>query len=131
MKNIFAFFTAILMLAVTASVLLAPTTAISSSTTLNTPAISSIPDSIATILEKSCYPCHSSPASGMAMMKLNFDKWDTYGPEKQADKAKGICKKVTAGKMPTSSFRKNNPDKIPSEKETKILCNWANSFEKK
>jgi hypothetical protein len=127
MKKMLAFTAVIVVLTMAASIILVPSRAVSSKFS-KSPAGQVIPDSIGALLEKSCFPCHSAPGSGMAMMKLNFDKWDSYSPEKQADKAKSMCKKVTAGKMPTSSFRKNNPDKVPTEKETTMLCNWANSL---
>jgi hypothetical protein len=130
MKKMLAFTAAIFVFTIAASIILVPSSSIGSKLA-KSPAGSVIPDSINGLLEKSCFPCHSSPGNGMAMMKLNFDKWDTYSLEKQADKAQAMCKKVTAGKMPTSSFRKNNPDKVPTDKETTMLCNWANSLKTK
>jgi hypothetical protein len=131
MKKILAITASVFMVAIIISLISMPSRAFNSPGKTNPSMTSSIPDSVSKILEKSCFPCHSDPGNGMAMMKLNFDKWETYTPEKQADKAKAICKKVSAGKMPTSSFKKNNPDKVPTDKETNILCNWSNSFEKK
>jgi hypothetical protein len=128
MKKIFAITSSILLVTLFATIVIMPGRAISSS---NMKSGSSFPDSVGSILEKSCYPCHSEPGNGMAMRRVNFDKWDGYSAEKQTDKAKDICKMVTKGKMPTSSFKKNNPDKVPTDKEVSILCNWAASFEKK
>ena len=110
-----------------------PASGTSKGSSHNTPAPAgpAFPDSVSKIIEKSCYPCHSEPGNGMAMMHLNFDKWDSYSPEKQADKAKAMAKKVSAGKMPTGSFKKNNPDKVPTDIEVATLNNWAKSFEKK
>ena len=95
------------------------------SNTVMTPAI---PDSVSSILEKSCYPCHSEPGKSMAMSKVNFDKWENYKPEKQADKAEDICKEMKKGGMPPKSFRSNNPEKVPTETDIRIICNWAASF---
>jgi hypothetical protein len=131
MKKMLAFTTLTVVLIFAATLILAPSNAVSSSKSSNPSVGNPIPDSIGTIIEKSCYPCHSAPGNGMAMSHLNFDKWDNYSPEKQANKANAMCKKVTAGKMPTGSFRKNNPDKVPTEKEVTMLCNWANSLQKK
>ena len=64
-------------------------------------------------------------------MKLNFDKWESYKPEKQADKAEDICEELTKGGMPPKSFRSNNPEKIPTQAEVQIICNWAASMESK
>ena len=131
MKKILAFSAVIVVIAITATVFLTPSNAISSSCTSVSPAGTSIPDSVNNIIEKSCYPCHSSPGNGMAMMHLDFDKWDTYNADKQASKAKDMSKMVTKGKMPTGSFKKNNPDKVPTAKEVSIISNWAASLVKK
>lgn len=109
------------------TVIFATTSNAVSSTGAGGPAI---PDSVTMILEKSCYPCHTSPGNKMAMSKLNFEKWDTYKPEKQASKAQSMCKEVTKGAMPTKSFRTNNPDKVPTPAEIKKICDWAASFPK-
>jgi hypothetical protein len=89
-----------------------------------------IPDSVWTIINNSCTDCHSTDGSGMAKSKINFDKWDTYSPEKQANKAEDICEQLKKGSMPPNGFRKNNPDRIPSEKEITMICNWAGSVAK-
>ena len=44
-----------------------------------------IPDSVFTIIQNSCMDCHATDGNGMAKSKINFDKWDTYSPEKQAE----------------------------------------------
>ena len=89
-----------------------------------------IPDSLSVIFEKSCMGCHSTDGNGMARSHVNFEKWNDYTPEKHASKAKDICKELTKGAMPPASFRKNNPDKVPTEKEIKMICDWTASFNK-
>jgi len=131
MKKIFAIATSVCMIAIILTLIVMPSRAISSSKSSNPSITSSIPDSVGIIVEKSCFPCHSSPGNGMAMMKLNFDKWDTYKPEKQADKAKAMCKAVTKGSMPTKSFCSDNPEKVPAKAEVQVICNWAASFPSK
>lgn len=131
MKKLFAIVVSVFMIAIIVTMIAMPSRAISSSETSNPSMTSSIPDSIGNIIEKSCYPCHSAPGKGMAMMKLNFDNWETYNPEKQADKAKKMCNKVTKGAMPPKSFRNNNPDKVPTQAQVQVICNWAASFPKK
>lgn len=131
MKKLFAISVSVFMIAIIVTMIAMPSRAISSSETSNPSMISSIPDSIGNIIEKSCFPCHAAPGNGMAMMKLNFDKWETYKPEKQADKAKAMCNKVTKGAMPPKSFRNNNPDKVPTQAQVQVICNWAASFPKK
>jgi hypothetical protein len=90
---------------------------------------SSLPDSIMNIAKKSCMHCHSEPGDPMALMHLDLSNWHKYSPEKQAAKAKAMCTMVTKDKMPPKSFRKNNPNGVPSEKELNIICNWAQSIQ--
>lgn len=89
-----------------------------------------MPDSVMKIFKKSCMDCHSNDGSGMAKGKVNFDKWETYTPEKQASKAKDICEEVTKVSMPPKGFRKNNPDLVPTEADIKTICAWAQTFQK-
>ena len=105
-----------------------PSRAITTAVSYDPSVETSVPDSVGSIFERSCYPCHSAPGKSMAMSKLNFDKWDSYKPEKQADKAGDICDEVKKGAMPPKSFQNNNPDKKLSEAEIKILCNWTATF---
>ena len=128
MKKLVAFAAFIFAAGIIISMLAIPSRAISSGNSAHPAMNASIPDSVANVLEKSCYPCHTAPGSGMALMKLDFDKWDSYSPEKQASKAGAMCKKVTKQSMPPKSFRKNNPDKVPTEADLKIICDWANSL---
>jgi hypothetical protein len=131
MKKIFAIAASVFMIAIIITLIAMPSRAFNSPGKSNPSITSSIPDSVSKILEKSCFPCHSDPGKSMAMSKLNFDKWETYKPEKQASKAKAICKEVTKQGMPPKSFRENNPDKVPTQAEVKIICNWAASFPSK
>ena len=89
-----------------------------------------IPDSVWAVLEISCYDCHSNDGNGMAKSKLNFDKWDSYTPEKQLKKAIAICKVMQSQKMPPSKYLKKNPDVAPSPAEVVRVCFWVNEFEK-
>jgi hypothetical protein len=89
-----------------------------------------IPQEVVKIAEKSCMKCHIEPGgSGMAASVLNLAKWDTYSPEKQAAKAKAMCKKVTKGKMPPKSFKADHPDGIPSKEEIQTICDWSQSLQ--
>ena len=88
-----------------------------------------IPESVMKIANKSCVKCHTEGGNGMALMHLNLSNWDKYSPEKQASKAKDMCKMVTKDKMPPKSFRESHPDGIPSEAEIKTICDWAASIQ--
>jgi uncharacterized membrane protein len=131
MKKTLVITVSLIMISFIVMMIAMPSRADSTRETSNTAMTTSIPDSVNTILEKSCYPCHSAPGKSMAMSKVNFDKWETYKPEKRADKAEDICKEVTKGGMPPKSFRSNNPEKVPTQAELQIICNWAASMESK
>ena len=81
------------------------------------------------IAERSCVKCHTEGGNGMALMHLNLSNWDKFSPEKQADKAKDMCKMVSKEKMPPKSFREKNPDAAPTKDEEKIICDWATSIQ--
>ena len=131
MKKFFAIAASVFTVAIIITFIAMPSRAFNSTGNPDPSMTSSIPDSVSKILEKSCFPCHSAPGNGMAMMHLDFDKWETYKTDKQADKAKAVCNKVTKGSMPPKSFRSNNPEKVPTQADVQVICNWATSFAKK
>jgi len=81
------------------------------------------------IAERSCVKCHTEGGNGMALMHLNLSNWDKFSPEKQAGKAKDMCKMVSKGKMPPKSFREKNPGAAPTKDEATIICDWATSIQ--
>ena len=81
------------------------------------------------IAERSCMKCHTKGGNGMAIMLMNLSNWDKFSPEKQAKKAKGMCKMISKGKMPPMGFREKNPDAAPTKDEAKIICDWATSIQ--
>jgi hypothetical protein len=88
-----------------------------------------ISPSVMKIAERSCLKCHAEPGNGMALAHLNLSNWDKFSMEKQADKAKDMCKMVSKDKMPPKSFREKNPDGVPTQKEVKTICDWAQSIQ--
>lgn len=86
-----------------------------------------IPDGVMRIAEKSCINCHKEPGNSMALAHVNFTKWESYSPEKQASKAQAMCNMVTKSKMPPKGFRKDHPDAVPSTEDIKVICDWAQS----
>ncbi len=90
-----------------------------------------IPEKVMKIAEKTCVKCHTEPGNMMALMHLNLTNWGKYSAEKQAGKAKDMCKMVTKGKMPPKKFLKENPSSAPSQAEIKTICNWAASIQMK
>jgi cytochrome c5 len=89
---------------------------------------SSIPDDLQLIFKTSCMACHATGGSNMAMSMLNFSEWENYEPGKQAKKAGAICYMLTKGKMPPNSFRKSNPDLIPTEAQKDTICKWSETL---
>lgn len=89
------------------------------------------PENVGKVAEKSCMPCHSAPGNRMAMAHVNLDKWGEYSAEKQAKKAAAMCKMVSKGAMPPKSFRNNNPDKVPTQKDVEVICEWSKTLQTK
>ena len=88
-----------------------------------------ISSSVMKIAERSCVKCHTEGGNGMALMHLNLSIWDKFSLEKQADKAKDMCKMVSKDKMPPKNFREKNPGAAPTKDEVKIICDWATSIQ--
>ena len=84
-----------------------------------------IPENVAKIMERSCVGCHSEDGNKLAMMKLNFTKWNEYSSGDQASTATDICKQVTKNKMPPKKILKIHPEVILSDGEKSIICTWA------
>jgi mono/diheme cytochrome c family protein len=84
-----------------------------------------IPADVMTVFKKTCVTCHMEPGNKMALSHLNFSKWDESKPEKQASKAKAICKKVSKEPMHPKKFLKEHPEAIPTKEEIKSICDWA------
>ena len=66
----------------------------------------------------------------MAKAHVNFASWTGYDAKKQADKANAIYKQVAKGSMPKGSWRKNNPDNVPTAADIQVLKNWAAALNK-
>ena len=88
-----------------------------------------IPPGVMKIAERSCLKCHAEGGNEMAMMHLNLSNWDKFSPEKQAGKAKDMCKMISKDKMPPKSFREKNPGAAPNQEEVKIICEWSKSIQ--
>jgi len=88
--------------------------------------LNKIPDTVKTILVKSCYDCHSDKSNnGFAKKVLNFDKWDVYKPGDQSKYEIKICDKINDDKMPPAGYLKKNPGLKLSDTSKTIVCNWA------
>jgi hypothetical protein len=91
----------------------------------------SIPGDLQLIFKNSCMDCHAAGGSHMAMSMLNFSEWENYEPGKQAKKAEAICKELSKGAMPPKSYRKSNPDLIPTEVQIDTICKWSATLTQK
>ena len=89
-----------------------------------------LPDSVLKFVQKTCMDCHADDGNFMAKGKVNFSTWDTYTDEKQADKAKAICKALTKKSMPPSKWCKNNTANVPTQADIDMVCRWATSLQK-
>ena len=130
MKKLHSLLLATFAIAIVASIIFMPSTAKSSGPVKKATATAAMPDSIQKVFEKSCMSCHANDGNGMAKGRVNFSKWDSYSPEKQADKAKAICKVLTKGSMPPKGFCKSHPDDVPTKENVTAICKWAGSFNK-
>jgi hypothetical protein len=124
MKKTHFFLTAtVIALILTASVLSPVNPAGKKSTT---PVVTdSIPGDLQIIFKKSCMDCHATGGSNMAKSMVNFSEWGNYEPGKQAKKAAAICKELSKGAMPPKSYRKSNPDLIPTDAQIDTICKWS------
>ena len=105
--------------------------------------ISSIPDSVYSILNNACYDCHSNNTSypwysniqpmGWLMANhikqgkeaLNFSEFGSYSPRKQLSKLNGIANSIKDDIMPLSSYKLMHKNARLSANEKTLLINWA------
>jgi uncharacterized membrane protein len=92
-----------------------------------------------TILQKSCYQCHStggsapwyaavSPtylAANSARGVLNFSDWQTYDAQKKSDALKSIEASVNGGSMPPGDYTALDHSAHLTDDEKQALVKWA------
>ena len=92
-----------------------------------------------TILQKSCYQCHStggsapwyaavSPtylAANSARGVLNFSDWQTYDAQKRSEALKNIEASVNGGSMPPGDYTALDHSARLSDDEKQALLKWA------
>jgi hypothetical protein len=130
MKKLFFILVTLCMVTMVATIVATPHSKSSSDIYISADEGQPLADSIMKIVRVSCMDCHADGGNGMACSHVNFSKWATYKPEKQAAKAKDICKELTKGAMPPKKFRENNPDAVPTKTQVSTVCNWANGMNK-
>ena len=103
----------------------------------------SVDDSIKTLLETSCFDCHSnrtnypwygqiSPVSVFlnkhvteGKKELNFSEWEDYSDKDKISKLVDIYDEVEGGDMPLESYLKIHKDARLSEHEREMVMSWA------
>jgi len=87
---------------------------------------SAIPDEISSILENSCYDCHSAAKGSEKPLKaVDFEQWDQYRLTRQIGLLGDIGKVLEEGKMPPGKYLEKNPDVKLSEAQQKLLSDWT------
>jgi len=85
-----------------------------------------IPSNIKTIIDKSCYGCHSDKGkSDDAKEALMWDELANYDKAKQVSVLDEIIEVIDEQKMPPKKFLENYPDKKPTDEEYANLKSWA------
>ena len=101
------------------------------------------PDQVQSLLERSCYDCHSNhtvwpwysqvaPVSWLvyrdvkkARDELNFSLWDEYTDRRRDHKLEEIEEKVSEGEMPLKIYLPLHPDARLSDADRQTLIDWA------
>lgn len=102
-----------------------------------------VPDTVAVMLKKSCYDCHSNntvypwydnifPANWWVAehiregkRELNFSKFGEYNDRKQAKKLEEISDQIKDGAMPLKSYLFLHDGARLNEQQQKMLTDWA------
>lgn len=105
-----------------------------------------VPQNIQTLLNESCYDCHSNntkyywydkiqPASlfverhiNEGKKELNFSEFGAYSNRKQKSKLKFLISQVKDDKMPISSYALIYSNAKLSESEKKEIMDWATTL---
>jgi Haem-binding domain len=106
-------------------------------------AVFTVPKNVGTILQKSCYDCHSNnttypwynniqPVTWFlnhhveeGKDEINFDEFATYKLRRQYHKMEEIIKEVEEDEMPLSSYTLIHSNAQLSKDEKTILISWA------
>lgn len=84
------------------------------------------PEEVMSILERSCFDCHTKDGNTKAKLSLNFSKWDNYKLTKKIGKLSDIAEEVKEQKMPPKRYINDYPDKALTGEDIEIIANWAN-----
>jgi hypothetical protein len=104
-----------------------------------------VPGEVKSILERSCYDCHTqhtkwpwysyvAPVSwlvasdvknGRAM--LNLSAWGDYSARKRIARLDQICQELMDDAMPIKPYRLLHPGAALSQAEVDLICNWVDT----
>ncbi|MGH2574165.1 MAG: heme-binding domain-containing protein [Ignavibacteria bacterium] len=105
-----------------------------------------VPANVRSILERSCYDCHSNhtkwpwysnvaPVSWLVIddvkegrSKMNFSEWGKLSPAKQELRLENICEEITEGKMPLPNYLLIHKEAELTQSDKDILCKWSQSM---
>lgn len=105
-----------------------------------------VPADVRTILERSCYDCHSnqtvwpwyssvSPVSWLVAddvregrRHLNFSEWGKYRAGIRIAKLDMLVSQVTKGNMPLGKYLLIHRNAALSDAERDLLCSWAGAM---
>src|SRR4030095_3779547 len=100
---------------------------------------------VSAILDRSCVDCHSNktrwpwyshvaPISWFVIdhvnegrKELNLSEWGTYDRRRQLGKLRQICREVTDGAMPLSSYTPMHAGSSLTPDDVKTLCDWSDA----
>ena len=103
----------------------------------------SVPPAVLSILEKSCYDCHSNHSNYVWYFdiqpvgwwlqnhinegkgELNFSEFGNYSAKKQKHKLKEITKQLREQEMPLSSYTLVHTDTKINSTQIELVANWA------
>jgi hypothetical protein len=104
-----------------------------------------VPDTLALVLENSCFDCHSNhtrypwysqiaPVSWylashirLGRDQLNLSEFGRLEKSRKIGALSDICEMVEAGSMPLKSYLFIHRDARISEKEAEAICDWSES----
>ena len=107
-----------------------------------------VPDTVLSILKRSCYDCHSNNTSypwynrvqpvawwlnshvTEGKRELNFSEFASYPLKKQARKLKNTVKEIKEGGMPLNSYLWIHIDAALDQGQKNILVYWADSLQR-
>ena len=108
-------------------------------------ALLNVPGNVDAIITRSCGDCHSnethwpwytnvSPMSWLVAThvhggrsRMNFSEWDTMQtrPDLEKERLQGICKEMSSGDMPLSSYLWIHWNAKVSSDEIRVVCDWT------